>query len=142
MFKEIMLAVDLGEESSWSKALPTALELVRDHEAHLHVMTVVPDFGFSIVGQYFPKDYEHKMLEDMQQRLRAFVDQHVPKDIVVHDIIGHGPVYSEILEAADSVKADLIVLASHRPGLQVYLIGPNASKVVRHAKCSVLVVRG
>jgi nucleotide-binding universal stress UspA family protein len=135
------LAVDLGEESSWSKALPTALELVRNHEARLHVMTVVPDFGFSVVGQYFPKDYEHKMVTDMQRRLREFVTTHVPKDVTVHDIIGHGPVYSEILDAAESVKADLIVLASHRPGLQDYLIGPNASKVVRHAKCSVLVVR-
>ena len=141
MFKEILLAVDLGEESSWTKALPTAIKLVRDHEARLHVMTVVPDFGFSVVGQYFPKDYEHKMVEDMQRRLREFVTTNVPEDVAVHDIIGHGPIYSEILEAAESVKADLIVLASHRPGLQDYLIGPNASKVVRHAKCSVLVVR-
>jgi nucleotide-binding universal stress UspA family protein len=141
MFKQILLAIDLGEESSWSKALPAALKLVRDHEAQLHVMTVVPDFGFSVVGQYFPKDYEHKMLEDMRRRLREFVTTHVPKDVPVRDIIGHGAIYSEILEAAESVKADLIVLSSHRPGLQDYLIGPNASKVVRHAKCSVLVVR-
>ena len=102
---------------------------------------VVPDFGFSVVGQYFPKDYEHKMIEDMQRRLREFVNAHVPEDIPAHDIIGHGPIYSEILEAAESIGADLIVLASHRPGLQDYLIGPNASKVVRHAKCSVLVIR-
>jgi nucleotide-binding universal stress UspA family protein len=35
----------------------------------------------------------------------------------------------------------VIVLASHRPELKDYLLGPNAARVVRHAKCSVLVVR-
>ena len=36
---------------------------------------------------------------------------------------------------------DLIIVASHRPGLQDYFLGSTAAKVVRHAKCSVLVIR-
>jgi nucleotide-binding universal stress UspA family protein len=32
-------------------------------------------------------------------------------------------------------------MGSHRPELSDYLLGPNAGKVVRHAKCSVMVVR-
>jgi nucleotide-binding universal stress UspA family protein len=39
------------------------------------------------------------------------------------------------------MNADLIVLAAHRPELKDYLLGPNASRVVRHAKCSVYVIR-
>jgi nucleotide-binding universal stress UspA family protein len=35
----------------------------------------------------------------------------------------------------------LIVMNSHRPDLRDHLIGSNASQVVRHASCSVLVVR-
>jgi nucleotide-binding universal stress UspA family protein len=35
----------------------------------------------------------------------------------------------------------MIVMASHRPELKDYLLGPNAARVVRHAECSVLVVR-
>ena len=56
-------------------------------------------------------------------------------------IVASGTVYEEILRVAAETKCDVIVMASHRPGLQDYLIGPNASRVVRHAHCSVLVVR-
>ncbi len=47
----------------------------------------------------------------------------------------------EILKAAAESDCDLIVVASHRPALKDYLLGPNAARVVRHANCSVLVVR-
>ena len=49
--------------------------------------------------------------------------------------------YHEILEEAGEIKADLIVMASHRPGFATYLMGSNATYVVRHARCSVLVIR-
>ena len=55
--------------------------------------------------------------------------------------VGHGTVYEEILHAAKRIDADLIVMAAHRPGQADYLLGPNAARVVRHAECSVLVVR-
>ena len=55
--------------------------------------------------------------------------------------IRHGHAYNTILEVAEKENADLIILASHKPGLIDYFIGSNAAKVVRHAKCSVLVVR-
>lgn len=141
MYHNILLAVDLDDPSSWKKPLPTALALVRCFDARLHLVTVLPDFGYSVVGQYFPKDYEKQMVGDAQALLRRFVTEHVPADIPVHDIIGHGPAYSEILRAAKTVSADLILIGAHRPGLQDYLMGPNASKVVRHARCSVMVVR-
>lgn len=43
MYSKIMLPVDLNEESSWSKALPTALTLCRTFGASLHVVTVLPE---------------------------------------------------------------------------------------------------
>jgi nucleotide-binding universal stress UspA family protein len=42
---------------------------------------------------------------------------------------------------AEEKGADLIIIASHRPGLKDYFLGSTAAKVVRHAKCSVLVIR-
>ena len=53
-----------------------------------------------------------------------------------------GTAYEEILTTARSFGADLIVMASHRPELKDYLLGPNAARVVRHSDVSVLVVRG
>ena len=43
--------------------------------------------------------------------------------------------------AAEDDKVDLIIIASHKPGLQDYFLGSTAARVVRHASCSVLVVR-
>ena len=141
MYKDILLPVDLGHESSWKMALPKAVELCQAFGTRLHVMTVVPDFGMSIVGSYFPEGFEEKALGDANERLHAFVKEHVPDGIEVQHIIAHGTVYEEILRVRKEIGADLIVMGSHRPELQDYLIGPNAARVVRHSLCSVLVVR-
>jgi nucleotide-binding universal stress UspA family protein len=53
-----------------------------------------------------------------------------------------GSVYNEVLAEAKKIGADLIVVGSHRPGMATYLLGSNASTIVRHAECSVLVIRG
>ena len=55
--------------------------------------------------------------------------------------IRQGGIYHEILEEAADIKADLIVMTSHRPSMQNYFLGSNAGHIVRYAKCSVLVVR-
>ena len=53
-----------------------------------------------------------------------------------------GPrIYHEVLDEADKCGADLIVIGSHRPSMSTYLLGSNATTIVRHAKVSVLVVR-
>ena len=141
MYKDILLTVDLGHESSWSKALPIAVDYAKAFGATLHVMTVVPDFGMSIVGSFFPEGFEKQALAETQKRLTTFCDDKISKDIKVQHIVGHGVVYEEILRIAEETKPDLIIMASHRPELKDYLIGPNAARVVRHANCSVQVVR-
>jgi universal stress protein F len=52
-----------------------------------------------------------------------------------------GGIYHEVLEVATSVRADLVVVGSHRPAMATYFLGSNATAIVRHAMCSVLVVR-
>jgi len=141
MYKQILLPIDLGQASSWVKALPSAVDLCKNSGASLHVLTVVPDFGMSIVGQYFPEGYEKEMAEKALAQLKDFVAEQVPDGINVQHIIGEGTVYEVILKIAGDIGADLIVMGSHRPELKDYLLGPNAARVVRHALCSVMVVR-
>ncbi len=141
MFKDILVPVDLQDENSWSKALPAAVSMADGEGATLHIMTVVPDFGMTIVAQYFPDDFATNALAGATERLKAFIADQVPAGIASRAIVGHGTVYDEILRAAGEVGADLIVIAAHRPDLKDYLLGPNASRVVRHGRCSVLVVR-
>lgn len=141
MYKKILLPIDLSEESSWRKALPTTVEYCRAFGAELHLMTVVPDLSMPIVAQYFPADYAERAKSDAKTRLERLAADIVPGNIKVVVTVGYGTIYEEILSAAKAAKCDLIVMASHRPELKDYLLGPNAARVARHADCSVLVVR-
>jgi nucleotide-binding universal stress UspA family protein len=141
MFKEILLPVDLGDPGSSNKALSVAVDLSQVAGARLHVMTVVPGFGMSIISQYFPEDFEEKSLAGAAQQLDDYIGANIPSDIATQAIVANGTIYEEILRVAAETGSDLIVMTSQRPELKDYLLGPNASRVVRHANCSVLVVR-
>lgn len=141
MYKDILLPVDLNHPSSWEKALPVAIAHGQVFGARLHLCTVVPDFGLAMVDQFFPKNFERQVLDETHTALCRFAEEHLPADCHAGTIVAHGTVYEEILAAADRVNADLIVMASHRPELKDYLLGPNAARVVRHFARSVLVVR-
>ena len=141
MYKEILLAVDLNDIECQRKAIDTTIGLARAFGARVHVQSTLPDFGMPIVASYFPKDFESKALESAKQALHDFVKQSFPEDLTVQQIVDRGTIYQEILSCAKQIGADLIVMTSHRPGYEHYLIGPNASRVMRHANCSVLVVR-
>jgi nucleotide-binding universal stress UspA family protein len=141
MYKSILLPIDLNEPSSWEKSIPVAIDMAKTYGASVRVLTVIPDYGKSIVGSYFPADFSDKALEDTTAALEKLVAGAFPADVNVESIARHGSVYKEVLEVADSIGADLIVLTSHRPARSDYLLGPNAARVVRHAKQSVFVVR-
>lgn len=141
MYRSILVPVDLNDEASWAKALPVAVALTRAFAAKLTVMTVVPDFGMAIVGSFFPADYADKAAAEAKRRLAALVATRVPADLGAETAVARGTIYDEIIAAGKRLDADLVVIASHRPGLEDYLLGPNAARVVRHYRRSVLVVR-
>jgi Universal stress protein UspA and related nucleotide-binding proteins len=143
MFKTVLLPVDLSTPSSWEQALPAALRLCQPEGGGvLHVLTVVPDFGMSVVGSYFEPGFEQTAMHKVGEDLTAWVAAHVPEDTEVHPHVTHGTVYDQIISAATRLDVDAIVMGSHRPELTDYLLGPNAARVVRHAPQSVFVVRG
>ena len=141
MYRNILVPVDLSDKHSWRKALPTAIALCQTFQARLHVIAVVPEFGLPLVGQFFPAGYEDKLRQQAAKQLKALLAEQVPDEVPVRRIVAEGNVYREILKAAQAIQADLIVMGSHHPELRDYLLGANADKVMRHADCSVLVVR-
>lgn len=141
MFKDILIPVDLGQEASWSKALPFAVDLADHCGARLHVMTVVPDSGFHYVAQFFPEGYEKHMLEEANRKLHELVEAHVPETLEAQRIVAHGSIYREIVDAAAAVGAQVIVMASHTPSVADSIIGPNAERVLHAFPGSVFVIR-
>jgi nucleotide-binding universal stress UspA family protein len=141
MYKHILLPVDLEDSGSWKASLPVAAEYAKAFGATLHVMTVVPDFGMSVVGSFFPADFAEKAIAETNTRLHAFVTENVPDGISLQHVVKHGRVYEEIINTAKELGADLIVMSAHHPELKDYLLGPNAARVAHHAGQSVLIVR-
>jgi len=140
IFKKVLVSIDLGDEASSQQVLHAGLELISGDDT-LHIVCVVPDYGMSVVGSFFPEGHEKEALKAANEALHTFTRHYVPDGVKVQHIIAHGNIYEEIIEAANKVSADIIVIGSHRPKLKDYLLGPNAARVVRHAEQSVLVVR-
>ncbi len=141
MYKSILLPVDLGHDSSWKKAAPEAVALAKQHGAKIHLLTVIPDFGMAVVGSFFPADYAKKALQAASEQLVALGSEIIPGDLLANVHVAHGTAYQEIISTAEKQGCDLIVMASHRPEMSDYLLGPNAARVVRHADQSVMIVR-
>jgi nucleotide-binding universal stress UspA family protein len=140
MAKTVLLTIDLSNPEGNKAPLDAALELLRDGGV-LHVVSVMPDFGLAQVSGYFRKGFEKEALASFGATLKEWVNANVPDDVEARPHILHGTIYDEILRAADKLAVDVIVIGSHRPELKDYLLGPNAARVVRHARQSVYVVR-
>ena len=139
MFSSVLLPIDLSSKDSWSKAAPVAIKMAKDAGGQLHVLTVVPDFGASIVGAYFEEGFAEQAMHDAGEQLKAWLADSVPDDVDVHPHVVHGRVYDQIIQSAEKLGCDVIVMGSHRPA--DYLLGPNAGRVVSHARQSVFVIR-
>ncbi len=139
-FENILVPVDLGEESSWREALPVAIDQAQHAGGKLHIATVVSEEPPQLAA-WLPDDYGSKMIAHAQTELKKLVGAQIPKGMEVELHVRQGSIYSEIVKLAKALDINMIVMASHRPELKDFLLGPNAARVLRHAECSVLVVR-
>jgi len=141
--QKIVALVDLEDESSWRKPLATAIEYARYTGARLHVLNTVPDdmFRMRLMVQPIREDYEYKLTEYARQRLVSLIKKHTVDNVQLNPVVRFGSVYKEALRFARDIEANLIVMGSHKPELKDYLLGSNAAQIVRHAMCSVWVVR-
>lgn len=143
MTKTILCAVDITRPDEEKEVLTTAAKLAAVDGGQLDVITVVPDFGMSVVGAYFQDHHVKSAKNDAGDILKKMTKDILgdEADAKVRHIVAMGTVYEEVLRAAKIGKSDLIVIGAHRPDLKDYLLGPNAARVVRHSTCSVYVVR-
>lgn len=135
MYDTTLIPIDFAHEDISIKTLQKAHQLLGSSNIIvLHVVEEVPDY---ILAQ-FPDEFEQYKISEVTKSLEDIVAQ---SGVQARVEVRKGVSYSSILESAAENKVDLIIINSHRPGFQDYLLGSTAAKVVRHAKCSVLVDR-
>ena len=141
MYKNILVAIDLNDETSYRRPLLSAVELARKFGAQLHVLTVVREIEAVLQAKSAPLAYD-LIAKDLENQLVSLIRRVDASDLHPKILVAHGAsIYAEILAVAEEANADLIVIGSHRPAMKDYLLGTNASRVMRHARCSVLVAR-
>jgi nucleotide-binding universal stress UspA family protein len=145
-----MVAAQKGRNSMYHNILvPVAFDADRDVTAPmklakllanpdakitlLHVMEHIPSYAIS----YMPTDYLLSARKAIEEELTDMAAK-LPN---ATGIVVEGHSGRTILDWAESNKPDLIIIASHRPGMQDLLLGSTAAQVVRHARCAVHVVR-
>ena len=140
MFKSILVPIDLADTDLAKPAIATAATLSQTWNGSvrlLNVMAMTP----VMLAEYVPPDFDAQQRQSSSEALAIVARESGIDAKRISTSIRQGGIYHEILEEAAGVKADLIVMTSHRPSMQNYFLGSNAGHIVRYAKCSVLVVR-
>ena len=140
MTKKILVAVDLEDEGLMARMLQTASELARLHDGEIRLVHVIANLP-SDVRTHLPEDYETRMTDEVVAKLDTLIAGTGLPSEKVHVTARIGSVYRRVLDEADELGADLIVIGCHSPDVADYLLGSNAARVVRRATCSVYVVR-
>lgn len=123
----------------------SASELAEHFGAELLLVNVVPalpsvppdpNYVFKI------PEYERYLHADAEAHLKKVREELVGKNVKVRTQVGHGDAAEEIVLIAKKEGADLIVISTHgSTGLERWVFGSVAEKVVRLAECPVLTVR-
>lgn len=141
-FKKILLPIDINDEDSWKKTLPTCVSMIeKSSDCKLYILSVIPNFGMSMVEEYFPAGWMKEISDKTKLELDKIITKYVPKKIAPEVIIGKGVVYQAVIEHSVKLEIDLIVMAASHSASKEYLLGPNVAKVARHAEVSVLICR-
>lgn len=136
MYKKIIVPVDMGQVEKGEKILAKAKSLL-DTDGKIVLVNIVETVP-SYITVDLPVDFVDLSVKDAEEKL-ADLDTRMSAGAT--RVVRIGSPAREIIDLAEREKADLIIIASHRPDFTNYLIGATADRVVRHAKCSVLVDR-
>ena len=139
MYKNILPASDFSPEAE--RAERRAVELAKKYDAQLSLIHVVDYYPSMQLegGLAMLPNIEERLNEKAQEDLQACIERSQITFANTH--VGHGPPKGVIVDYANEIGADLIVLGSHgRDGLGL-LLGSTATGVLHIAKCDVLAVR-
>lgn len=137
MPKTIIVPVDLGHAERLP-AMMSAAKALAEGDSSIILTNVVQEVP-AYVSAELPAGINEQAANDALAELEKLGAEHgVARDNIEVRV---GPAANAILEAAREKKADLIVIASHHPHFSDFLLGSTAARVVRHATCSVYVVR-
>ncbi len=143
MYKHILVPIDLTDLDLAKPAIASAVSMAEQSNGTIRLVNVLP-LTPVMLAEYVPPDFEAQQRKASEDALAIILKEIGLDASRLSSTVRQGGIHQEILEEANAIHADLIVMSSHRPhkpGIRTYFLGSNAGHVVRYAKCSVLVVR-
>ena len=145
--KRILVPTDFSKYSD--KALKTAVDIAKRYGAKIYLLHVISEVVYQCAIDYCLTDadldkIEKSGLKTSTDKLQAEVRKiaKAAGELVITFDVKRGHPYETILNEQREKKIDLIVIASHgRTGIVKHLMGSVAEKVLRGAKCPVLLVK-
>ena len=145
-FRRILYATDYSKASG--RALDQAMNLARQNNAELTVAHVIEPPAPYVTGEDFASAQLYVKIEetarrDAQASMHKLMRKLQKSKVKAKSLLLKGIAHDQIVKAARSKKADVIVIGTHgRTGLSKLFMGSVAGKVVSTATCPVLTVRG
>jgi nucleotide-binding universal stress UspA family protein len=144
--KRILYATDYSKASA--RALDQAVQLAKQNAAELLVVHVLEPVTPYVTGDDYGSTELYLRLEettkkDAQSSMHKLMQKLQKLKVNAKSLLLKGSTHDQIIKAAKSRKADMIVIGTHgRTGLTKLFMGSVAGKVVSTAQCPVLTVRG
>ncbi|PXX90347.1 universal stress protein UspA [Marinobacter vulgaris] len=139
MYSKILVPVDLAHKDKIAKALDTAIDIAKHYQAKISYVTVT---------NTTPSEAAHNP-EELAEKLANFASEQSQSHGVETE--------SQVIKSADTAVeldkkllkvikdsgADLVVMASHAPGIgdKLHFIHSNGADIVKHSDISVFIVR-
>ena len=136
MYKNILVPIVFDHEPTADDALAIASALL-ENGGKITLFHVVEEIPSHILVQ-LPEGLMKRSLKDALTGLKKISAQ---SDLEITTVAMLGHASRTILEYASEIDSDCIVISSHHPGLGDYFLGSTASRVVRHARCAVHILR-
>lgn len=139
IYKHILVAVELMQKTD-AEPVKRGVQLAKELGAKLSFVNAIEHIsGYGAYGMGIGVEVEKALLENAEKEMQKLCKRVGIE--VKNKIIKLGPAKFVILEEAESLKTDLIIVGSHgRHGVDIVL-GSTANAVLHGAKCDVLAVR-
>lgn len=137
MYASIMVPVDLEHAGALEKAIATGATLARAYDIPMTLIGVTTEAPSPVA--HTPQEFQRKMEAFAAAEGRKYGVQATGLGVASHDPAVD--LNETLIAEAERIGADLIVMASHVPGIAEHIFSSHAGYVASHSKASVLVVR-
>ena len=140
MFKKILVPLDIDYADTAALVYQKAAAIASLSGAEIRLVSVMPGFSMPIVASYFSEAARKETAEKFQSAVEDFIKTYCSEKVTYTVSVGKN--WEEIIKAADTWGADLIVVYHnrHREINEVFSLSCS-QRVSDHAHCSVLRLR-